>query len=120
MDEMNVRCDRLWSMIVRTADVCARCGTDYGLQAAHIVPRRHTATRCDPSNGVCLCRACHSYFTVRPDEFDRWVEGMWPGRLARLRRDARTVNHPDWPIVYEGLLVEALLAGVSVEERVRW
>lgn len=61
---------KLHSLVVRQRGVCARCGErQYAkLQAAHIIPRRYSATRCDPENAWCLCAGCHLRLTEHADE----------------------------------------------------
>ena len=54
--------DRLWSLAVRKewADRCAVCraGT---VEAHHLVPRQHEATRYMLRNGIALCAHCHKF-----------------------------------------------------------
>lgn len=61
----------LHSMVVRARAGyrCEFCGrTDGQMQAAHIVGRRYTATRCDPDNAWCLDSSCHRRLTENPHE----------------------------------------------------
>jgi len=55
--------DRLWSLAVRGdwANRCAVCGKRTSLQAHHLVPRQHAATRYELRNGCCLCAHCHTF-----------------------------------------------------------
>lgn len=112
------RSDRLWSMIVRARDrACVRCGERFGLEAAHIIGRRYRGTRWDPANGRALCRTCH---VDVGSTAERWVEIIGLDEFHRLYRQAQQVTKPDLELVYEGLLAEALLVGVSVDERTNW
>lgn len=66
--------DIKFSLLVRSAGACRRCGKGTNLQCAHIVSRRYLGVRWDPSNAFCLCASCHVYFTHRPLEWDAYVE----------------------------------------------
>lgn len=60
---LRVMADRLWSKAVR-ADwnhQCTMCGRREGLNAHHLIPRQHPATRYDLWNGLCLCKPCHQF-----------------------------------------------------------
>ncbi len=61
---------KLHSLVVRQRGFCERCGErDYSkLQAAHIVPRRYSVTRCDPNAAWALCAGCHLRTTEHADE----------------------------------------------------
>lgn len=51
---------KLWSEIVRSRAKCQWCGkTNVLFDAAHIISRTYSKTRCDLDNGLCLCKACH-------------------------------------------------------------
>ena len=54
--------DILFSEIVRMGGRCVRCGKSSSLTCAHIMKRRHYATRFDLKNAICLCLSCHSWF----------------------------------------------------------
>ena len=62
---VKAKATKLHSLVVRGRGACERCGErDYAkLQAAHIVPRRYSVTRCDPENAWCLCAGCHMRLT---------------------------------------------------------
>ena len=58
--------DKLWSLAVRDDWVhkCATCGRitdDYRIEAHHIIPRQHQATRYELRNGIALCSQCHKF-----------------------------------------------------------
>ncbi|MCP4569178.1 MAG: hypothetical protein GY841_16510 [FCB group bacterium] len=65
------KCDRLWSLIVRSAGECLVCGKPgteradglkvKGLDAHHLISRRYPKYRYDVHNGVCLCKGCHMF-----------------------------------------------------------
>lgn len=54
--------DRLWSLAVRAdwANRCAVCGSTK-IDAHHLVPRQHEATRYDLQNGIALCSSHHQW-----------------------------------------------------------
>jgi len=54
--------DRLWSLAVRSDwnYRCMVCGST-NVEAHHLVPRQHEATRYDLNNGVALCCRCHKF-----------------------------------------------------------
>lgn len=70
------RATKLHSQVVRARGACERCGErDYSkLQAAHIVPRRYSVTRCDPTAAWCLCAGCHLRTTEWASEHMALVE----------------------------------------------
>lgn len=77
---------RLHSILVRSRGACERCGkageirTESvpglgalvvpigGLQCAHIIGRRYSATRTDERNAWALCAGCHMRLGEHPDE----------------------------------------------------
>lgn len=61
-------CDILFSRIVRSREMCQRCGAP-GTDTAHIIGRRYSATRCIEDNAWCLCRSCHQTTAEWPIEF---------------------------------------------------
>lgn len=54
--------DKLWSLAVRADwnNRCAVCGVRK-VEAHHLVPRRHEATRYDLANGIALCASHHQF-----------------------------------------------------------
>lgn len=92
------RADRVVGDFVKARDKgCVAVGEHKGsLQWAHIVSRRYRSIRWDPNNAVCLCAAHHAYFTMRPLEWDEWVEQrITPKRYAALKREALHGDLPD-------------------------
>lgn len=67
---------KLHSLVVRSRGACERCGDQNParLQAAHIIPRRYSVTRCDPEAAWCLCAGCHLRTTEHADEHMALVE----------------------------------------------
>lgn len=77
---------KMHSFLVRSRGRCELCGragetqgvkfpglpTMYlpvgGLQCAHIIGRRYSATRTDETNAWALCAGCHMRLTEHPDE----------------------------------------------------
>ncbi len=85
------KASRLHSLVVRARGACERCGErDYQkLQAAHIVPRRYSVTRCDPEAAWCLCAGCHLRTTEWAEEHMRLVDAtVGRDRYEQLRRMA--------------------------------
>lgn len=54
--------DQLWSLAVRNDwnHLCAVCGSGK-VEAHHLVPRQHEATRYDLRNGIALCASHHQF-----------------------------------------------------------
>lgn len=88
--------DLLYSKIIRGSSgeppVCEYCRKEFpelrGLECAHIYGRRHKTARwsLNPRNAVSLCHYHHRYFTERPVDFTRWLEGyLGDDELERLR-----------------------------------
>lgn len=65
--------DLLFAAAIRSIGYCEECGSTEWLQCAHIVSRSYSAIRTNFSNAVCLCRACHFYYTPRPIEWEEWA-----------------------------------------------
>lgn len=81
------KADQLWSYAVqeRWGWRCAVCGrTDGKLDAHHLVPRGHYATRYLLCNGICLCFQCH---TADKDYSPHENAAGWTGWLEE--------NHPE-------------------------
>ena len=76
------RADRYFSLYIRQRDGQCQAGRSWNqgcegihnLQCAHGLSRRYYSTRWDPRNAWALCRACHTYFTHHPIEWDMWLE----------------------------------------------
>lgn len=86
--------DKLWSEGVRSLGRCEKCGTTTRLTAAHIVSRRHRATRWDLRNGVCLCYRCHIHWAhTEPLDFAEWLrETKGEALLFDLRKKSQDVT----------------------------
>ncbi len=81
----------LHSKVVRARGACERCGErDYSkLQCAHIIPRRYSVTRCDPTASWCLCSGCHMRTTEWAAEHMALVDAtIGRDRFDELRRSA--------------------------------
>lgn len=88
------RADDLFSLLVRAragrcaVEDCTQIGRPnaqglpvIGLECAHIMPRRFSATRVDEDNAVALCLEHHRHFTAHPFAWENWV-------IARIGRPA--------------------------------
>jgi hypothetical protein len=78
------KCYRLamsaWEAVIRsTSEVCVSNRGSHGgpIQAAHGFGRRYRHTSLDARNGFALCRACHCYYTHRPEEWIEWLRQVW-------------------------------------------
>jgi hypothetical protein len=88
---LKAKATKLHSQVVRSRGVCARCGErdPAKLQCAHIIPRRYSATRCDPEAAWALCKGCHMRLTEHPDEHMALVEAtIGLDRFWELKRTA--------------------------------
>lgn len=109
------KCDKLFSLIVRSKRRCERCGeTDYyKLQCSHIVGRTYRGTRWLEKNAQCLCAGCHLWWTHNPVEAGRWLDANWPGLYDEVRKIAEPITKPDLEKTYADLLKRAQALGVS-------
>ena len=88
------RADALWSQLVKVGGVCVaaiprggpqssvtlREGTAMclgGLEAAHVVPRKHRSTRWLPENGRAICHGHHRYFTGHEKAWRDFIGPEW-------------------------------------------
>lgn len=80
--------DALWAQIVKRAGVCdfSAQGLFSGyyphscfgsLQAMHGISRRYYGTRWLPINGFSGCQKTHLYYSMRPQEWDRFLVESW-------------------------------------------
>ncbi len=87
--------DRTFSLIVRSAGSCFRCGKTDSLQCAHIISRRYLGVRFSLDNALCLCAGCHMYFTYRPLEWEEYITALkGEASFADLKRRAREFVGP--------------------------
>jgi hypothetical protein len=57
-----IKCDRLWSKIIRKRDpLCRCCKKRPSEDAHHIIYRRKYWTRYELLNGLGLCKGCHKF-----------------------------------------------------------
>lgn len=77
----------------RDAMMCIRCGRSSlstVIQWAHIQTRGKRTIRWltepYPGNSVALCQGCHYAYTLKPSNWERYIEGRWPGHWDRLSR----------------------------------
>ncbi len=81
-----------WKLAVLEADdwTCQNCGTIKHLDAAHIIPRSSRPDLAtDPTNGITLCRNCHTWYHQCP--------GMWQRFCEHWQRNAHTPLSPASP-----------------------
>lgn len=88
--------DDKWREAVRekAGNICERCGRTHGLEAHHVIGRRHMATRHLLENGILLCKNCH-YNVAHQNSglFDQWAVGKrgqeWFDRLQMLKNTTK-------------------------------
>lgn len=114
--------DRLFSLIVRHAQVCAFHGDPWApgnedgvcsgpLQCAHIVSRTYRSVRWDESNAMPLCAGAHVAMTHRPLEWERFVVyKIGREALDELKAQALEV----WDGDIEGVLVRLAARAVAL------
>jgi hypothetical protein len=84
--------DELWSLAVREKEgnKCAMCGSKSSLSAHHVFGRRHTATRWEIDNGICLCYPHHIHWAHRDiGGFFTW----WRNRVGDEMADVIEAQH---------------------------
>ena len=109
--------DRLCSIVVRSCNECRACGFVHDdnrvyscsqrLECAHIFSRGWLNLRHHPANMVSLCNIHHRYFTQNPDEWKRFIEMAYPGRLDwlyELRQDKDYEGQEYWLAYWNGEL----------------
>lgn len=79
---LSTRCDTLWAKAVKSKGYCEARGFEIpcggGLEAAHIVPRRHRSSRWLIENGMSLCSSHHRFYTTRERMWRDFVGGeLW-------------------------------------------
>lgn len=83
------RATKAHAELVRSRGHCQNCGAMQGLECAHIVSRRHAATRTDEGNAFCLCHACHRRFTERAVDWVMFIDAtIGRSEYERLRAKA--------------------------------
>lgn len=95
--QLKKKADRLFSLRVRLKGYCEKCASTKNLQCAHIFSRRYLATRWDEANALCLCQACHMFFTPRPIQFEDWVRAyIGNEKYEEVRQRALGLGKPDY------------------------
>jgi len=84
-------CDELWTTCVkiRYNHICAICGSDFMVNAHHLVSKRVTAYRWVVNNGIALCPSHHKFDLhisahTAPWGFEEWM------------REHRLIDWGDW------------------------
>lgn len=108
------KCDRLFSLIVRSRGACIQCNATANLQTAHIISRRYSHTRCVLSNAFCACPKCHMRWTDHPVEFASFVlERIGQTEYQRLYLLSQQTGKVDWLAVASELTVTAKALGIA-------
>lgn len=100
------KCDDLFSLIIRSAGSCQRCGipcpcseapqrhprvNGCTMTTSHIIKRSPSWTRTLEQNAQCLCFKCHAFFTDNPVRFTEWLDSTIGReefyRLERIAND---------------------------------
>lgn len=61
-------------------------GLQTNIQWCHLKSRRYLSVRWEPLNNFSLTAGEHLYFTAHPDEFIRWIDKKYPGRIEELNK----------------------------------
>lgn len=109
------KADKMWSELIKHSGYCAKCGGASYLAAHHIIYKSQSNfLRCDPSNGIALCRGCHfwihhesptvvsdflteklgeetiRYLNMRRRTLVKANSTFWEERIAILKDDVRS------------------------------
>lgn len=80
-----------WCIRESRARRCEDCGERKDLMdCAHVESRRHHIVRWHPANALCLCRACHMFYTQHPFDWTDFCRDYLGGDVvAQIRVAAR-------------------------------
>lgn len=86
------RADRAMSLYVRRRDRrCVLCGSEYKLQAGHVLTRGAKSVRWDERNVFCQCRNCNLRHEYHPEIYYEWyINRFGAKQFEELIRDANT------------------------------
>jgi hypothetical protein len=86
------RCDEEFSQLVRSREVCDRCGKTESLACAHIIPRTNHTLRWDIMNALCLCYSCHIFYAHKdPLGFVDYLMSKYPERMVYLQENRNKI-----------------------------
>jgi len=116
--------DQLWSRAVRDAwnNSCAVCG--YGkVEAHHLIPRQHEATRYELANGIALCSRHHQFDAeISPHQnaagWLRWLESHHPNLHGWYTADPRPLFHGQKTPAYYVEVIQKLREEVDDSEKI--
>lgn len=121
------KCDRLFSLIVRSEGKCQRCGVccpcpefprahtvGCPLTCSHdVVGRRYSWTRTFEDCCSCLCFKCHYHLENHRVEHAEWIVGLRGAKtVAAVRDRANRTDKFDWSAEYDRLKVRARELGI--------
>ena len=86
----------------RDNHLCVRCKTNHKVQWAHVISRRHLATRWELDNSLSLCYACHSFWHSYPSLSGPWFAKNWPERHEHILK----LHNAGGKVDLKGLLEE--------------
>jgi hypothetical protein len=74
-------------VLARQGPRCLKCGSEKPLHAAHILSKGgHPGVRFELDNVIGLCMKDHIFWAHRdPVAFVDWINGLFPGRIERLK-----------------------------------
>lgn len=86
---------KIASEIVRSRGYCEWCGArNVRFEAAHIISRTYSKTRCDLNNMLCLCSACHRKGHQFPTLFTELViKIIGQEKLDELHAEAQRTDY---------------------------
>lgn len=98
------KCDRLFSLIVRSRGACEFCGKIGRLETSHIFSRRYSWTRTDLSNALAACSACHREWANAPTEQGpKAIAIIGVDEYERIRTLRNRREKFDWESEYQRL-----------------
>ena len=110
--------DDMWSVLIRAQGgwKCALDGKDgvgcsTVLQGAHLITRGAWTIRYNLANGKCLCKAHHTYYTFRNDEWNGICKTLWGRQFKDVEEGKWHGGKNDYPTIYADF--RARLLGVN-------
>jgi len=110
----------LWPTLVKACGYCEVCGSEYHLNAHHLINKRLLRFRWDLHNGMCLCAGHHTFGSVfrgfgpvaahgyndATAGFLKWFKANKPRQYEwfEANRKNHTPYKPDYEAIYAQLL----------------
>lgn len=104
---LKARCDKLFSLRVRSRGYCELKGLDHilcsqNLQCMHIVGRRNYRLRWDLQNALAGCSGHHYYYANNPWEFNELIKEQFAVNYRYVNKHRNKL----WDKDYERVLLE--------------